>query len=1232
MTAAIRKLNEKAQKRETALAAQGAAPAVSRLEATANLTFVHLKVHSAYSLLEGALPIGKIAKLAEKMGYPAVALTDTNNMFGVLEFSDKLSSVGIQPIVGVTLATDFLDAQQKDGLQRPGRNEPAAKPAGALPLLAMNDTGYANLMKLASMAYLATADDEATHIKLDALQDHAGGLIALTGGPDGPIDRALRDGQRDLAVARLKTLSKIFGNRLYVEVQRHGLPHEVQVEPQLIELAYALDLPLVATNEAYFAGREDYEAHDALICIAGGNYVVEDNRRRLSPEHGFKSAEEMTALFADLPEALDNTIEIAKRCAFRPKGRKPILPRFVATIEGATDEEQLAAEAAEMKRQAEEGLEKRLSEIEVAPGFTADDYRKRLAFEVDVITGMKFPGYFLIVADFIKWSKANGIPVGPGRGSGAGSVVAWSLTITDLDPLRFGLLFERFLNPERVSMPDFDIDFCQDRRDEVIRYVQKKYGHDRVAQIITHGKLQARAVLRDVGRVLQMPYGQVDRLCKLVPNNPAHPVTLQQAIESEPKLQAERDNDPMVAKLLEIGQKLEGLYRHASTHAAGMVIGDRPLNQLVPMYRDPKSDFPVTQFNWKLVEAAGLVKFDFLGLKTLTVLRKAVDLIKSGRGIDIDLLKLPLDDKAAYDLLAKADTVGVFQLESTGMRESLKKLRPDRFDDIIAMVSLYRPGPMDNIPTYINRKHGEEPVDCLHPLLEGILQETYGVIIYQEQVIQIAQVMGGYTLGQADLLRRAMGKKDKNEMAAQQRKFVEGAIAKGVKKDEAVYIFELVDKFAGYGFNKSHAAAYALISYHTAYLKANFREEFLAASMTLDMANTDKLATFSAEAKRAGIEVLPPCVNSSFVDFGAIPAPGGRLPTGESPGATKTGAGMGPGATKSGAGAIRYSLAALKNIGPAAVQTIIDEREANGRFEDLSDFARRINPKALNKRSIETLAAAGAFDAFDRNRSLMHGNAEQIIALAGRLAADAATGMNDLFGGAGGGVTAAAKLDLRPNRVWTPMERLEEEFKAIGFFLSGHPLDAYESVLRGLNVMSWVEFEQAAQSGVSAARLAGIVVSARERRSQKGNKFAFAMFSDQTGSFEAVIFSDTLDQCGHLLVAGTAVSIAVEADRDGDNIKLRVQGLQALDEAAASLQREVKIILDANVIAANPQRITDLRALLQTGGKSDVRFILRLDDRDAEIDIGFTRARFDLTAAQRGTMTTMPGVLEIVES
>ena len=608
-------------------------------------------------------------------------------------------------------------------------------------------------------------------------------------------------------------------------------------------------LPIVATNEVYFASADDYEAHDALLCIAGGSYVTEDNRRRVSREHYFKTADQMAELFADLPEALANTIEIATRCAYRPTGRKPILPRYVKAAAHATEAEILELETTELRAQAEAGLEHRLASHALAPGYSREDYQKRLTFEVDVISRMKYPGYFLIVADFIKWAKGSGIPVGPGRGSGAGSVVAWALTITDLDPLRFGLLFERFLNPERVSMPDFDIDFCQDRRDEVIRYVQNKYGADHVAQIITHGKLQARAVLRDVGRVLQMPYGQVDKLCKMVPNNPTNPVTLRQAIDGEPKLQEARDSEPMVARLLEIAQKLEGLYRHASTHAAGIVIGDRPLDELVPLYRDPKSSFPITQFNWKLVEAAGLVKFDFLGLKTLTVLQKAVELIKRGRGIDIDLAGLPLDDRKSYEMLARADTIGVFQLEGTGMRDSLKRLKPDRFEDIIAMVALYRPGPMDNIPTYINRKHGEEPLDCLHAMLAPILKETYGVIIYQEQVMQIAQVMAGFSLGEADLLRRAMGKKDKREMAQQKTRFVDGAIRNGVKRADAEYIFELVDKFAGYGFNKSHAAAYALVSYQTAYLKANFREEFLAASMTLDMGNTDKLAMFVAEAK-----------------------------------------------------------------------------------------------------------------------------------------------------------------------------------------------------------------------------------------------------------------------------------------------------------------------------------------------------------------------------------------------
>jgi DNA polymerase-3 subunit alpha len=683
--------------------------------ALADAKFVHLKVHSSYSLLEGALPIPKLADLAKGYGFPAIALTDTGNLFGILEFSEKVSKAGIQPIAGLSLSIDFEEASAD--LRAAATRLKTGD--GRITLLAMNEAGYLNLMKLASRAYFDDDDIHEPNVTLSRLREFSAGLIALTGGPDGPIDTPLADGQRDLAAARFAALHTIFGDRLYVELQRHGRAEEAVVEPALIDLAYDTNVPLVATNEVYFATPDDHEAHDALMCIAEGRYVVEDDRRTMTPQHHMKSADQMLSLFADLPEAIANTVEIAKRCHYRPLGKKPILPRFVAASDDVTPEEMIRLEAEELKRQAREGLDMRLSQHEPADGCTRQDYDDRLAFELGIIEKMGFPGYFLIVADFIKWSKAQGIPVGPGRGSGAGSLVAYALTITDLDPLRFGLLFERFLNPERISMPDFDIDFCQTRRDEVIRYVQQKYGHDRVAQIITHGKLQARAVLRDVGRVLQMPFGQVNRLCQMVPNNPANPVTLPEAIEEEPRLQDERDQDPSVAHLLELSMKLEGLYRHASTHAAGMVIGDRPLDELVPLYRDPRSNMPVTQFNWKLVEAAGLVKFDFLGLKTLTVLQTAVELIKQGRGIEVDLASLPLDDRKSYELLAAADTAGVFQLESTGMRESLKQLKPDRFEDIIAMVALYRPGPMSNIPTYINRKHGLEEPDYLHPMLEA---------------------------------------------------------------------------------------------------------------------------------------------------------------------------------------------------------------------------------------------------------------------------------------------------------------------------------------------------------------------------------------------------------------------------------------------------------------------------------------------------------------------------------
>src|SRR5579872_1440290 len=797
----------------------------------AHADFIHLRVHSAYSLSAGAIKVKELVALARTHRMPAVAMTDSGNLFGALEFSLAAREGGIQPIIGCVLCINGGDREARGHRPEP---EPVL-------LLVQNEIGYRNLLALVSRSFLDTVSGETPQIDIGDFAGLSDGLLLLTGGVEGPIGQRLLEGQGDAAEALLRHLKALFPDRLYIELMRHAMTLEDRIEPALIELAYRHDLPLIATNDVYFADADFYAAHDALRCVAQGRVVKDPHRPRLTVHHHFRSPQEMRLLFADLPEACDNTLVVARRCAFMPEPRKPILPPF-ASAAGRD-------EAAELREAAGAGLARRLESREGMSEAETVLYRERLDFELSMIIKMGFAGYFLIVAEFIQWAKSQGIPVGPGRGSGAGSMVAWALTITDLDPIRFGLLFERFLNPERVSMPDFDVDFCQDRRDEVIHHVQQKYGRDRVAQIITFGKLQARAVLRDVGRVLEMPYGQVDRLCKMVPNNPASPIGLEQAIEREPQLQAARDSDETVKRLFEIALKLEGLYRHASTHAAGVVIGDRPLQELVPLYRDPRSDMPVTQFNMKFVEMAGLVKFDFLGLKTLTVLARAVVLLKK-RGITLDLSAIPLDDQASFDLLTRGDTVGVFQVEGQGMRDVLKKMRPSRFEDIIALVALYRPGPMDDIPKYLRAKHGEEKPDYLHPSLEPILAESYGVMVYQEQVMQIAQVLSGFSLGAADLLRRAMGKKIKSEMEAQRRNFVEGAKARGVPVAQAQMIFEKVEKFAGYGFNKCHSAPYALIAYQTAYMKANYPVEFLAASMTLDLGNTDKLNVFRGECNR----------------------------------------------------------------------------------------------------------------------------------------------------------------------------------------------------------------------------------------------------------------------------------------------------------------------------------------------------------------------------------------------
>ena len=1144
---------------------------------------MHLRVHSAYSLLEGALTIQKLAVLARADETPALALTDSNNLFGALEFSEAMAEVGVQPIIGVTLSLTFATESQTTL----GAEQRCPRIEGRIALLAKDANGYANLMRLSSDAYFAAAETGEVVTSIAELAARAEGLIALTGGPEGVIDLPLGEGNLELGRSRLETLKALFGDRLYVELQRHNLPQERAVESQLLNLAYDLDIPIVATNEPYFATQEDFEAHDALLCIAEGSYVAVDDRRRLSHEHYFKTAAEMRRLFADLPEALDNTIEVARRCAFRPEERMPILPPFLTG--GAATTALAETEAAELRRQSEAGLKERIAQHGLTPGYDVGAYAERLAFELDVITGMNYQGYFLIVADFIKWTKAQGIPVGPGRGSGAGSLVAYGLTITDLDPIRFGLLFERFLNPERVSMPDFDIDCCQDRRDEVIAYVRERYGAERVAHIITFGKLQARAVLRDVGRVLQMPYGQVDRLCKLVPMNPANPITLPQAIAAEPRLQEARDAEPIVAKLLDIGQRLEGLYRHASTHAAGVVIADRPLIELVPLYRDARAQLPATQFSMKWAEAAGLVKFDFLGLKTLTVIETARELI-ARRGIELDPAKLHLDDPAAYALLQRGDTVGVFQLEGQGMRDALRKLKPDRFEDIIAIVALYRPGPMDNIDSYVNRKHGRERIESLHPMIEPILKETYGVIIYQEQVMQIAQVLSGFSLGEADLLRRAMGKKIKKEMAAQKTRFVEGAVGNGVDRARAEYIFELVAKFAGYGFNKSHAAAYALIAYQTAYLKANYPTEFIAASMTLDIGNADKLNSFAQEARRLGLRVDPPSVNHSEVGF---------MPS---------------------ADAICYSLAAMKNVGRHAVEHICEERKTKGPFRDVSDFARRINPRFVNKRALETLAAAGALDELGVDRATAFANVDRMIAAGNRTMETIAEGQNDLFSGAH---HAPAAIELRPAKPWIPTDRLSKEFEAVGFFLTGHPLDDYKDALEALGAEPWIEFATKARMRRVVGTLAGTVLYSRERKGKSGNAYAFVAFSDPTGQFEAVVFSEALAASRALLEPGTAVLLEVEAEADGESVKVRVQKLASLDKAAEACHAGMKIYLDGTrALAPLAQQVGS------RGGEGQFRLVLRIEEIKREVEFVLPQG-IDATPKQRSTLKLVEGVAAI---
>ena len=1159
--------------------------------------YIHLRVHTEYSLLEGATRLKKLPELCKANDMPAIALTETNNLFSALEFSVLFKDNGLQPIIGCQIDFRFTDMV----------SERRARTTAPIVLIAQDELGYKNLMKLSSEMYVQN-DDEKVEISIEKLERHADGLICLTGGSRGPLGQLILAAQDKAARDLLLKFQNIFSDRLYLELQRHpqgaGLPKEENdTEPVFIEMAYDLSIPLIATNDVYFDNIEMYEAHDALLCIADGAYVdQQEPRRTVTNQHYFKTQEEMAALFADLPEALESTVEVAQRCAFMATCRDPILPLF------ASDE------ITELNRQAKDGLKNRLAIISHAA--PVSEYEERLDFELKIIEQMGFPGYFLIVADFIKWAKEKDIPVGPGRGSGAGSLVAYALTITDLDPLRYNLLFERFLNPDRVSMPDFDIDFCMDRREEVIQYVQQKYGHDKVGQIITFGALLSKAAIRDMGRVLQMPYGQVDRLAKLIPIEGVKPLSIEQALAEEPRLKEEAEREEVVDRLLNYGQKVEGLLRNAATHAAGIVISDRPLDDLVPVYKDSRSNMPATQFNMKWVEQAGLVKFDFLGLKTLTAIQNAIDLIiASGRSLhqsadgrqlfqpienaENQINTIPLDDKSTYDLYASAKTVAVFQVESSGMMDALKRMKPTSIEDIVALVALYRPGPMENIATYCDVKNGVKDRVSIHPMIDHILEETQGIIVYQEQVMQIAQIMAGYSLGEADLLRRAMGKKIKAAMDAERPKFEAGAKNNGISAKKASEIFDLLEKFANYGFNKSHAAAYAVVSYQTAWLKANHPLEFMAGAMNCDLHLTDKLSQYVDEVRKGlKLPFISPCVNRSQPKFSVSE------------------------------NSLVYGLAGLKNVGLEAMGALVNVRN-NKVFVNLFDFARRLDLRKIGKRPLEMLVQAGAFDVLDNNRHRVFKSLDALVAYSAAIHDQKMSKQVSLFGDGGDDLPEPVLPSVSD---WLPAERLSREFSAIGFYVTGHPLDDYKSAFKVNQILTIEEVEEKALSGPCLVKIAGVVVGRQERKSARGNRFAFVQLSDFTGNFEVTLFSEVLEKSRNNIESGARIILTVEASIEGEQLKLLCRSIANIDEAISTdTSHGIKIFVeDKKVLPSIISVLDQASENKKIVSKGPIHLCLIDSGLPGEVELD-TGLNCDTSPQIRGAIKSLDGVLDVQE-
>ena len=1094
--------------------------------------FIHLRTHTEYSLCSGTIKIKDFVKRLKENNVPAAAITDSHNMFGALEYSMAMVKEGIQPIIGCEIVLDAskILSKESSALSDYNREDKFSK----IVLIAKNDQGFLNLISLISQSYIQREQNIKPHIKIDNLIAKKEGIIVLTGGVEGVIGKILIENNYDLAKNITDFLKINIGENLYIEIQRHGLKEEIETEENFIKLAYEYNIPLVATNNCFFYSKDMFEAQDALSCISDARYISETNRPRLTSEHYFKSEEEMIELFKDIPEAIENSVKIAEQVSTMAYKRKPTLPHF--------DLPKGVSEAEEMTKIARLGLEERLKQK-----FIVDDindleeqekirkqYFDQLEFEINVINQMDFPGYFLICADFIVWSKNNGIPIGPGRGSGAGSMVAWAMKITNLDPIKFSLFFERFLNPERVSMPDFDVDFCQRGRAKSIEYVQNKYGKDSVAQIITFGKLQSKAVIKDVGRVLEMGYTEVDKISKAIPFN----TSLEEALELDSDLRVRRQSDPEISKLFDIAIQLEGLNRHSSVHAAGLVIGDKPLEQICPLYFDDSADMPVVQYNKKYCEEVGLVKFDFLGLKTLTVIKDAIDYIYDIASEKIDIDNIRLDDKKTFDLLKRADSLAVFQIESSGMIGMLKQIKPDNIEDIIALISLYRPGPMDNIPTYIKRKHGQEKVEYMHPKMEPILRDTYGIIIYQEQVMNIAKVLAGYTLGGADILRRAMGKKIKEEMDKQRDVFVKGCKDfSNIDEELSNDIFDVLAKFAEYGFNKAHAAAYAVISYQTAYLKAHYPVEFMTATLNMEIMDTDKINYYLQDIKQHNIKILPPDINLSDNLF--------KVDMIDSEDKDKEKEYY----HKNKELVIRYGLCAIKGVGQEIMDILIKDRKENGNFKDIFDFCKRLGSKIVNKKTMESLAKSGSFDNIHKNRRQINDSCEILSNYAKTSEEERLSPQISLFGSFDNNDDILLpKLSNVDD--WIGYERCQKEFEAFGFYLNNHPLNEIKDELGLKGITFFSEIEKNNIKDGSIIRIAGVIISTSIKSSDKG-KYAYLSVSDPTSLIELSLFNgdmitehkDWLDDKEHNQLV---FECSVKSDESG--IRLNVKDFWLLDD------------------------------------------------------------------------------------